>query len=84
MTLNQFQKDVTEWLAGLPPDEDYTAGLIVARWKADNENGNSNMVGFTGPREEYMPCIGALAENGAKHGYLAKTIPMNNNKDGNP
>lgn len=76
MTKTKLQSEVMDWLLGLPEGEDYTSALIVARFKADNDNGNSNVVGFTGEKSEYMQCIGALAENGHSHGYLHKTIPL--------
>lgn len=76
MTKTELQTEVMDWLSGLP-DEEYDAAAIVALGPEQPGNKRSNVIGFKGSQQTYMDCIGALAENGAKHGYLGKTLKIN-------
>lgn len=70
MTKTKLQSEVMDWLLGLPEGEDYTSVMIAARYKTDNGKGSSDVVGFTGVKEDYMQCLGSLAENGHQRGFF--------------
>jgi hypothetical protein len=76
MTKHEFQIIVMDWMAGLPEDVDFDAAMIVALGPVHDGDKRSNWIGHEGTVQSYMDCIGALAENGAKHGLLHKTISM--------